>query len=194
VAPALIGSLRFAGLALLAVTAGACGSGQTAEAPRSRSAAAPVAVAAIEVPPLTGRVVDRANLLTDEDEARLSQISANLERRTSDQLVIVTLPDLQGHSIEDFGLALGRQWGVGQADKDNGVLLVVAPIERKVRIEVGYGLEPILTNGAAQEIIGARILPAFGDGRFGEGSVNGAQAIADRLIAAAGTPRVGHRP
>jgi uncharacterized protein len=91
-------------------------------------------------PTLSGRVVDDANLLSPEDEQTLTEELKQLEDKSSDQLVVVTLPSLQGYPIEDFGYRLGRHWGIGTAKLDNGVLLIVAPNERKVRIEVGYGL------------------------------------------------------
>ncbi len=89
-------------------------------------------------PALTGRVVDEADLLSADEEAALTRELQQLEDKTSDQLVVVTLPSLQGYAIEDFGCRLGRHWGIGTAELNNGALLIVAPKERKVRIEVGY--------------------------------------------------------
>src|SRR5688572_27548014 len=102
------------------------------------------ALAATQVafPELTGRVVDQAGILAPEEETRLSDQLAALEVRTTDQLVVVTVPSLQGLSIDEFSQQLGNHWGIGRADRNNGVLLVVAPKERRVRIAVGYGLEP----------------------------------------------------
>jgi uncharacterized protein len=99
-------------------------------------------------PELTGRVVDEAGLLSAADSAALTASLADLEARTTDQLVIVTLKSLRGTTIEDYGYQLGRRWKIGQKDKDSGVLLIVAASERKVRIEVGYGLEGTLTDAA----------------------------------------------
>jgi uncharacterized protein len=90
---------------------------------------------------------------------------------------VVTVPSLHGRRIEDFGLRLGNSWGVGQAGKNNGVLLIVAPNERKVRIEVGLGLEPVLTNRRASGIIEDRILPNFRSGRMEQGIVAGVDGI-----------------
>src|SRR5690606_31965183 len=101
----------------------------------------------------TGRVVDEARLLSAEQEATLTTRLEALEAETSDQLVVVTVNDLEGYPIEDYGYRLGRAWGIGQAEDDSGVLLIVAPNERKVRIEVGYGLEPILTDALSARII-----------------------------------------
>ncbi|SFT94834.1 TPM domain-containing protein [Halomonas saccharevitans] len=94
----------------------------------------------LDFPELTGRVVDRADLLDQATESRLSVQLAAHEEATTEQLVVATLPDLQGVTIEEYGYQLGRHWGIGQEEKDNGALLIVAPKERKVRIEVGYGL------------------------------------------------------
>jgi uncharacterized protein len=116
---------------------------------------------ALVLPTLSGRVVDDANILDPPTRAALDQKLAELEAKTTDQLVIVTLKSLQGTSIEDFGVALGRAWRIGQGDKNNGVLLIVAPSERKVRIEVGYGLEGTLTDAVSKLIIENAIIPRF---------------------------------
>ncbi|WP_332654638.1 TPM domain-containing protein [Brevundimonas sp.] len=135
----------------------------------------------VRFPELSGRVVDQARLLTPEKEAELTTRLEALERDTSDQLVIVTVESLQGLEIEDYGYRLGRAWGIGQAEDDNGVLLIVAPEERKVRIEVGYGLEPVLTDGLSALIIHNEILPAFREGYFERGIDQGAAAIEAQL-------------
>lgn len=132
-------------------------------------------------PPLTGRVVDRANILSPAVEQRLTEKFAALEAATTDQVVVVTLDSLQNYEIEEYGYRLGREWGIGQADKDNGVLLIVAPNERKVRIEVGYGLEPVITDALSSVIIQSRILPAFREGRMEAGIEAGADAIVEQL-------------
>ena len=90
-------------------------------------------------PVLTGRVVDDANLLSASDKAELTAELKALEEKSSDQVVVVTLPSLQGYTIEDYGYQLGRHWGIGTKPLNNGVLLIVAPNDRKVRIEVGRG-------------------------------------------------------
>jgi len=133
-------------------------------------------------PQLTGRVVDRAGLLSSAEEARLSADLAALERRTTDQVVIVTVPSLEGRSIEAFGRALGNIWGIGQRGRDNGVLLIVAPAERKTRIEVGYGLEAILTNGRAARIIERDMVPRFRESRWFAGIAGGTRSIIATLI------------
>jgi uncharacterized protein len=145
------------------------------------------------LPALTGRVVDGAGLLSPEEEGRLTRQLAELERRTTDQLVIVTVESLGGRPIEEFGLVLGRRWGIGQRGKDNGVLLIVAPNERRTRIEVGIGLEPILTNERAAEIIETDLLPEFREARFADGISAGVRAIAGTLIAHEAEPRRGRQ-
>jgi uncharacterized protein len=143
----------------------------------------PIAQAADPVfPALTGRIVDEAGLLTPEDEAELTATLQSLEGTSSDQLAIVTLKSLQGFPIEDFGYKLGRHWGIGQAGKDNGVLLIVAPNERKVRIEVGKRLEPLLTDAMSRIIIENAILPGFRRGDFAGGIRAGVRDIKDVLL------------
>ena len=133
-------------------------------------------------PALTGRIVDEAGLLSAEDEAALTATLASLEGTSSDQLAIVTLKSLQGFTIEDFGYKLGRHWGIGQEGKDNGVLLIVAPNERKVRIEVGKRLEPIMTDAMSRIIIENAILPGFRRGDFAGGIRAGVRDIKDVLL------------
>ena len=93
-------------------------------------------VNALTFPALSGRVVDEAALLSPADRAALTASLSDLQEKTTDQLVIVTLKSLQGTTIEDYGYQLGRRWQIGQKDKDSGVLLIVAAAERRVRIEV----------------------------------------------------------
>ncbi len=130
-----------------------------------------------DFPELTGRVVDRAEMLSAEAEARLSQMLQAHEQASTEQVVVVTLPDLQGYPIEEYGYQLGRHWGIGQEGEDNGALLIVAKDERKVRIEVGYGLEGRLTDAQSSVIINRVITPAFRQGNFEAGIVNGAAAM-----------------
>lgn len=132
-------------------------------------------------PELTGRVVDDAHLLSPEAEARLVERLAALERDTSDQLVVVTVHDLGGREIEEYGYRLGRHWGIGRGETDNGVLLIVAPNDRKVRIEVGYGLEPILTDAFSANVIQNEILPAFRVSAFERGIEAGVAALDAQL-------------
>ena len=140
-----------------------------------------VAMAAPKFPPLTGRVVDDANILSPQTEAELTQELATLETQTGRQLVVATLPDLQGYEIEDYGYQLLRTWGIGDKARDDGVILIVAPSERKVRIEVGYGLEPVLTDALSSLIINRAIIPAFKQGNLEQGVVDGTRAIVQQL-------------
>jgi uncharacterized protein len=139
------------------------------------------AVAAPTFPPLTGRVVDDAHVLSPEVQAEVTSKLAALEAKTGRQLVVVTLPSLQGYDIEDYGYQLGRAWGIGQKDKDTGVLFIVAPAERKVRIEVGYGLEPVLTDALSSVILQDQVLPKFRTGDIAGGVVAGADALVRQL-------------
>lgn len=138
-------------------------------------------VTAQTFPKLTGRVVDTAGLLSPEQVQQLTRLSAETETASSRQLVVATIPDLQGYAIEDYGYRLGRDWGIGQKDANNGIILLVAPKERKVRIEVGYGLEPIMTDALSSVIVNQTILPRFRAGDMAGGIVAGAQAIAEQL-------------
>jgi uncharacterized protein len=133
--------------------------------------------AALELPPLSGRVVDEAGILDQATRAALTEKLAALEQKTTDQLVVVTLKSLQGTAIEEFGVALGRRWQVGQKGKNNGVLLIVSPNERKVRIEVGYGLEGALTDAVSRLIIENAILPRFRTGDYAGGISRGVDDI-----------------
>jgi uncharacterized protein len=135
----------------------------------------------IDFPPLTGRVVDQANLLDPATEQALTEKLAALEASSTDQLVVVTVNSLQDQEIEDYGYQLGRAWGIGQKENDNGALLIVAPNERKVRVEVGYGLEPILTDAFSSQVIRNDILPAFRDGDYQAGVVKGVDALIAQL-------------
>lgn len=136
-----------------------------------------VAAQEVELPALTGRVVDQAELLDTQAEARLTSMLAAHEQASGEQVVVVTVPDLQGRSIEDFGVDLGRKWGIGQKDEDTGALLIVARDDRRVRIEVGYGLEGRLTDAQSSVIINRIITPAFREGDFTRGITEGTAAM-----------------
>lgn len=126
-------------------------------------------------------VVDAAGVLSAATRADLEAEAAELRRTTGRELMVVTLPSLQGVAIEDYGYQLGRAWGVGDADRDDGVLLIIAPNERKVRIEVGYGLEPVLTDALASTIIQSSVLPKLRKRDFDGGALAGALAIDQQL-------------
>jgi len=139
------------------------------------------ATAAPKFPALTGRVVDDAHILSDQTKGDLDQKLAALEEKTSRQLIVVTIPSLQGYDISDYGYQLGRAWGIGQAKLNNGVLFIVAPNEHRVRIEVGYGLEPIITDALSEVIIQQAVLPKFRAGDFNGGVEAGADALLQQL-------------
>ncbi len=138
-------------------------------------------LSAQEFPELTGRVVDAANIIPDAEEAVLVQRLEQLEAQSQRQLVVATVPSLQGYDIADYGYQLGRAWGVGDAERNDGAILLVAPEERKVRIEIGYGLEGIMTDALSAIIIQNDILPRFRDGDMPAGIMAGTQAIATQL-------------
>ncbi len=144
-------------------------------------AAVSARAAELDFPALTGHVVDEAGILDQATRSTLATRLADLEARTTDQVVVVTLRSLRGVTIEEYGVALGRHWHLGQAGKNNGVLLIVAPHERKVRIEVGYGLEGKLTDAATKLIIENTITPRFRANDFPGGIRGGADHIIELL-------------
>jgi uncharacterized protein len=133
--------------------------------------------ASVDFPRLSGRVVDEADVLSDRDRIDLVSRLATLEAKTGDQLVVVTLRSLRGQTIEQYCLALGRHWQIGQKGKNNGILFLVAPADRKARIEVGYGLERTLTDTVASFILEQTILPHFRAGDMAGGIVRGTDDI-----------------
>jgi uncharacterized protein len=128
-------------------------------------------------PQLTGRVVDAANILKPEGRSGLEQKLKAHEDKTTDQVVVATVPSLGGLTVEDYANRLYRHWRLGQREKNNGALLLVAPNERKVRIEVGYGLEGALTDALTKVIITTAIAPRFKAGDFAGGLNAGVDAI-----------------
>ncbi len=140
------------------------------------------AAAEPKFPALTGRVVDEAGLLSAADVAAITEELKQIEEKSTDQVAVVTVKSLQGYPIEDFGYQLGRAWGIGQKGKNNGILLIVAPNERKVRIEVGYGLEPVMTDALSSIIVQNAILPEFRRGDFAAGIRAGVRDIKDVLL------------
>ena len=128
-------------------------------------------------PALSGRVVDAAGLLNANEKALLESRLAAFEERSSDQVVVATIATLDGENLEDYANQLFRYWQLGQANENNGVLLLVARDERKLRIEVGYGLEGTLTDAISKTIIDLVIVPKFRAGEFGAGIVEGAGMI-----------------
>jgi uncharacterized protein len=132
---------------------------------------------ALTFPPLTGRVVDEAGILDAATEQALTDKLAAVEAKSGDQIVVATLKSLQGTSIEDYGVQLGRTWAIGEKNKNNGAILIVAPNERKIRIEVGYGLEGALTDAVTRLIIQNAIAPRFRVNDFVGGITRGVDDI-----------------
>jgi uncharacterized protein len=132
---------------------------------------------ALSVPPNQGRINDTAGMLSSQACAGIDGMSADLECTDSTQVMVLTVPSLEGDSLEDFALRAFHAWGIGQKGLDNGVLLLIAEKERKIRIEVGYGLESRLTDLIAGRIIGNVIAPEFKNGRFDLGVIAGVSAI-----------------
>ena len=136
---------------------------------------------ALDYPPLTGRVVDQANIINAQSRGALETKLKELEDKSSIQLVVATVKSLQGSDIETYANGLFRFWKLGQAQKNNGVLLLVAPAEHKVRIEVGYGLEGTLTDALSSVIIASAITPRFKAGDFSGGIERGVDGIINVL-------------
>ena len=138
---------------------------------------ASAALAAANFPPLTGRVVDQANILSPVTKADLERKLADLEQKSRIQLVVATVPSLDGEEIEPYANGLFRAWKLGEAKENNGALLLIAPKERRVRIEVGYGLEGTLTDAVSSIIIANAIAPRFKAGDFNGGVTRGVDDI-----------------
>lgn len=133
------------------------------------------------VPELTGRVVDLAQMIDANDEADLVARLAAHEQSTGNQIAVLTVDSLAGENLEEFSLRVARTWALGQKDRDNGVLFLVAKNDRKMRIEVGYGLEGTLTDAIASFIIRQTVAPLFRQGLFNGGIVAGTGQIIDVL-------------
>src|SRR5262245_10367267 len=125
-----------------------------------------VAAAEPSFPALSGRIVDEAAILDATARSRIENKLEQLEAKTGNQLVVATLRSLQGYDIADYGYRLGRHWGIGQKNLNNGAILIVAPNERKVRVEVGYGLEGTITDAVSRLIIAYDIMVHFSSGDF----------------------------
>jgi uncharacterized protein len=123
----------------------------------------------LDVPKLKGRVNDYASMLSQQEKQELEQTLKNIETNTSAQLVLLTMPSLGDENLEDYTMRVAEEWKLGQEKKDNGVILFIALKERRIRIEVGYGLEPVLPDGRAGTIIRNIITPAFKQGQFYQG-------------------------
>lgn len=133
--------------------------------------------AAVEVPYLTGRVTDNAQILSPETRRTLTERLKAHEDKTTNQVAVLTVPSLEGEGIEEYAVAVFNDWKLGQKGKDNGILLIVAPNDRRMRIEVGYGLEGTLTDGTAGSIIRNVITPHFKKSDYNKGIEEGVAAI-----------------
>lgn len=145
------------------------------------------ATAAPQIPPKTTAaagiyVQDYAQVLSAEDKRRLLSIGQELDNKTTAQLAVVTVKTLEGQPIEDYALSILREWGIGSKEKNNGALIVVAVQDRRSRIEVGYGLEGLLTDGLTGHIQDQAMIPYFRKGNYAAGIVNG-YAVTASLIA-----------
>jgi uncharacterized protein len=136
---------------------------------------------ALDFPQLTGRVVDQANVMTPESRADLEAKLKDLEDKSGIQLVVATVKSLQGSDVETYANELFRTWKLGQAQKNNGVLLLVAPADHKVRIEVGYGLEGTLTDALSSVVISSAIIPRFKANDYSGGIERGVDGIVSVL-------------
>ena len=152
---------------------------------RRRSLAAGVLVALLTIPVFadfpkpSGPINDFAGVLDQTAVETLRMLAADVEAQTTAEIAVATVTSLDGMSVEEYANRLFKEWGIGQKGVNNGVLILVAPSERKMRIEVGYGLEPILPDGLAGQIIREQFTPAFKDSRFSEGILLGTQKVAE---------------
>jgi uncharacterized protein len=164
--------LRFA-LAFAVAAAGVSGCGKV----ESNAVASDSTWCRQSYPALSSHVVDQAGLLAPTQEAALNQQLIKLEARTKHQMVVATVPSLEGKPVAEYSICLARHWGIGRKDMNDGVMLLVAPNEQRVRIEVGYGLEKALSDPEAQNIVDRSIVPAFKRGDFAGGISAGVDAI-----------------
>jgi uncharacterized protein len=143
--------------------------------------AAMILVAALsfgsDIPFLTGRVTDNADILSADTRRTISESLKAHEQKTGNQIAVLTIPSLEGEGIEEYAVAVFNSWKLGQKGKDNGILVVVAPNDRRMRIEVGYGLEGTLPDGLAGNIIRTIITPQFKTGNYNAGIQSGVKAI-----------------
>ena len=139
--------------------------------------AVPAAAQDTAIPYLSGRVVDQAGILSTPARERLAAMLQAHERATGNQIVVLTVPTLGGESVEDYAVRVFEEWKLGSRDKDNGVLILVAPQDRRVRIEVGYGLEGTLTDATASRIIRDLMTPRFREGNYDVGIEAGVTAV-----------------
>ena len=137
--------------------------------------------AAQTFPALTGRVVDQADIIPAAEEAALNSQLEQIETQTGHQFVVATVNSLDGNDISDYGYRLGREWKIGDAERDDGVVFLIAPNERRMNISVGYGLEPVLTDAMSGRIIRDIVTPRFKGDDYPGGIQAGVNAIAEQI-------------
>ena len=133
---------------------------------------------ALDVPPLQAPVTDRANLFSKSELQELNTYLYAIHEKSDVQVAVLTVPSLEGDSIEDYSIRVAEAWQIGKKGKDSGVIVVIAAAERKVRIEVGYGLEDTLTDAKTNKIIRSVIVPAFEKHEYGRGTLQAVKSIA----------------
>lgn len=138
-------------------------------------------VSAQSFPKLTGRVVDQAEIIPADREAALNTQLEQIEKTTGHQLVVATVNSLEGHDVADYGYKLGRAWGIGGKEANDGVVFLIAPNERRMNISVGYGLEPVLTDALSGRIIRDQVTPKFREDDYPGGIQAGVDAIAEQI-------------
>ncbi|MFZ2152612.1 MAG: TPM domain-containing protein [Microgenomates group bacterium] len=138
-------------------------------------------VFAQNIPNPTSYVNDYANVLSDQFEAQLDQQISDFQKKTSIEIAVVTVASLDGTTVDDYAVKLFEKWGIGQAKKDNGLLFLIAPNEKKVRLEVGYGLEGTITDGRAGNILDTQVLPEFKKNDYEAGVKNGVDVLISYL-------------
>ena len=135
-------------------------------------------VSALDIPKRpSGYVTDTADLISPQTEAQLEELLVNYNIQTSNQVVIATFPSLEGEALEDFSIRLAEAWKIGQKEKDNGVIFLIFKNDRKMRIEVGYGLEGAIPDALAGQIISQVVAPQFEQGNYEQGIISGIGAI-----------------
>lgn len=138
----------------------------------------PFSISALEIPPLEGRVNDTAGIFSASQSRELEQYLSALENETSVQMAVLTVPSLIGDDLEVYSMQVADEWKLGQADKDNGVLLLLAVEDRKVRLEIGYGLEGTLTDAKSGYIVREIMIPYFSKGDYAGGIMAASTAVA----------------
>lgn len=133
---------------------------------------------ALDVPPLTGPVNDYARLFNGSDLRELNNYLYALDQKSDLQIAILTIPSLEDENLEDYSIRVAEQWKIGQKGKDSGVIFVIAAQEHKLRIEVGYGLEGLITDAQSSRIIRSIMIPAFQKGEYGKGTLLGVKNVA----------------